>query len=413
MMLRTQQRKKGCAGNMKNAPMLDFPLEEYEQRHRRLQEEMEARKVAGTIFTSQYNIRYFCGFQSVVWVSKISTPGILIVAADGRKRLIGSASAYETMRYTSCLSDDELMYYSASAPDRPDSYADAIVQTLREFGLANAAVGMELGTTMRLHINYADYQRVMAACSEMKQVDFTPAIWAMRSVKSPREVEMMRRGAAISAAAYEKTFDSVDFETSTEQSLNVTYCAEAYRRGAEREEPMIVCFGRGRYNAGNCPPSTKRIDRQEHAVLTFDGGPIYKGYYSDTIRQGVVGSMTERQKDYVKMAQDVLAYTLSNIREGVNTRELMEMQDRYVEKNGYGEVNRTKGWTGHGIGLEIHEPPTISSGCDWTLRAGNVLAVEPDIGDSEIGHFSHEENIVVTKDGYDLLTDFLPGVRIL
>ena len=141
---------------MKNAPMLDFPLEEYEQRYRRLQEEMEARKVAGTISTSQYNIRYFCGFQSVVWVSKISTPGILIVAADGRKRLIGSASAYETMRYTSCLSDDELMYYSASAPDRPDSYADAIVQTLREFGLANAAVGMELGTTMRLHINYAD-----------------------------------------------------------------------------------------------------------------------------------------------------------------------------------------------------------------------------------------------------------------
>lgn len=399
---------------MKNAPMLDFPVEEYEQRHRRLQAQLAQQGLAGAVFTSRYNVRYWCGFQSVVWVSKISTPGILIVSADGRKRLIGSHSAYESMRYTTCLEDGELMYYGASRDGKPHpaSYRQAIVDTLREFGMAGEAVGMELGTTMRLHINMNDYRYVLDE-SRICPRDFTPAIWKIRSVKSPAEIEQLAHCARISEKAYEAAFASIDFDASTEQSINTAYCAEAYRLGAERQEPMIVCFGPGRYNAGNCPPSQKRVTRIEHAVLTFDGGPIYRGYYSDTIRQGVVGSLSPRQQEYAKMSQEVLDYTLSNIRAGANAREVMAKQDAYVDKHGYGDVYKTRGWTGHGIGLEIHEPPTISSDCDWTLEEGNVLAVEPDIGDEEWGGFAHEENVVVTKDGCRLLTDFLPGVKLL
>lgn len=401
--------------SMRNSPMLDFPKEEYALRHQRLYDEMDACGVDTVIFTTQYNVRYFCGFQSVVWSSKISTPGLLIMARDGRCRLIGSRSAYETMRYTSCLTDEQLLYYGAAAAGehRPASYLQAITGTLTEFGAAGGRVGMELGSTMRLHMNQSLYQQLRAQLPNMQPVDFTSHIWALRSVKSENEVQAMRRCAAISEAAYKKAFSSIEFGKTTEASLNIIYCAESYRQGAEREEPMIVCFGQGRYNAGNCPPSEKLITRTEHEVLLFDGGPIWRGYYSDTIREAVVGSMTERQKDYAKVSQEVLDYTLSNIKEGVNIRELMERQDAYIDRHGYGDVNRTRGWTGHGIGLEIHEPPTISADCDWDLRAGNVLAVEPTIGDDTLGHFSHEENIVVTKDGYQLISDFLPGIIVL
>ena len=70
------------------------------ERRGAVQAQLAQQGLAGAVFTSRYNVRYWCGFQSVVWVSKISTPGILIVSADGRKRLIGSHSAYESMRYT-------------------------------------------------------------------------------------------------------------------------------------------------------------------------------------------------------------------------------------------------------------------------------------------------------------------------
>ncbi len=395
--------------------MLEFPTEEYIRRHEHLQKEMQKCGVDVVMFTTPYNIRYFCGFQSVVWVSKIATPGTLIVKSDGQKRLIGSRSAYETMKYTSCLSENELLYYGKSTPDnaRPASHTDALIQTLTEFGAKSGRLGMELGTTMRLHINQDTYQAVMNGIQDTTMVDFTSNIWSIRSVKSKNEIAALKKCAMISKLAYQKALSCIKLGETTEKSLNAVYCAEAYRQGAERQEPMIVCFGQGRYNAGNCPPSDKIITDTKGEILLFDGGPIFKGYYSDTIRMAVVGGLSPRQEDFYKMAKETLYYTLENIKPGVSVSQLMEMQDRFVEKSGYADNNLTKGWSGHGIGLEIHEPPTISSDCDIILQEGNTLAIEPTIGDDILGHFTHEENIVVTKTGYELISDFLPDITIL
>ncbi len=400
---------------MKNAPLLDFPKQEFEQRHNRLLAEMAQKGIDVAMFTTQYNVRYFCGFQSAVWVSKISTPGLLLVAADGRRRLIGSRGSFETMRFTSSLLDDEFLHYGKGTAENPlpASFAEAVIQTLNEFGAANGRVGMELGTTHRLHVNQAVFNQILAGVPTMQPIDFTGSIWEIRSVKSAAEVEMMRSCARISEAAYKKALASVQRGRSTENDVNRVYCAEAYRLGAERQEPMIITFGKGRYNAGNSPPSDKIISGEKHEVLSFDGGPIYRGYYSDTIRMAVVGGLSPRQADYYKMAKEALSYTLGNIKEGVRVNDIMQLQDSYIEKQGFAEQNRTKGWSGHGIGLEIHEPPTISAGCDTVLKAGNVLAIEPCIGDDELGHFAHEENILVTKTGYELISNFLPDITVL
>ena len=90
----------------------------------------------GILLTSKENTRYFCGLQSIIWSSKVSTPGILMLNADGAYRVVGSASASETARYTGCVEDELVLHFNRNnLPGIPATYPDALVQGLAQLGL--------------------------------------------------------------------------------------------------------------------------------------------------------------------------------------------------------------------------------------------------------------------------------------
>lgn len=391
---------------MRTSPMLEFPLSEYEKRISDLTVNLQQAGLDGIMITGMENVRYYTGLQSVIWPSKLSTPGLALVSAAGDLYLVGSASAQDTARYSACVEDEHVIHFSRNGePGVARTYPEAIMNTMRRMGLQNGRLGIEMGSGTRLHLQMQWMEEIRGTMTGMTFVDAGQLIWAQRAVKSPAEIEVMRKLCAINDHCYQYAFEHVELGKTTEMGLYRIFAQEAFRQHCENVPPIGILFGEGRYLNGNCPPSDEIvITNTPHAVLQIDGGPKYHGYVADIIRTAVVGGMTPEQEMLMDASYDALEYALGMIHAGANVKEICQKLDEHVAAGPAAESYRMYTWAGHGIGLDIHEPPTIALSCDMELKTGMVLAVEPVFGTAQLGIFGNEENILVTETGYELLS---------
>lgn len=393
---------------MRNTAMLDFPVDEYEVRLSRLREQMAEQHVDGVLLTQEENLRYFCGFRTVSWESKLTPVASLVVALDGRIALVCPQRLCETAALTSCINKADIHGFVA-----PFTYADAICDAVKKLNLQGKVLGFEAGMIARVNMDYRDYLSMRSQLSDTEFSYFARYIWKVRSIKSAREIELYRKLSDISGKCYKKAFESVVLDKTTEKEVYHIFAEEAFKLGADSMPPLIVQFGKGRYIQANCQPSDKVITSKEHEFLFLDTGPAMKGYISDTIRMAVVGGMSKRQMELRQMADEALQFCLDMIHDGVPCYEVSAKMDAMVEAKGFGPWNQTKGWTGHGLGLDVHEPPVLSCDCDVTIRKNMILSVEPLMMDAENGIIATEHNILVTENGYENLTPWLSDMVIL
>ena len=135
------------------------------------------------------------------------------------------------------------------------------------------------------------------------------------------------------------------------------------------------------------------------------------GYFGDMTRTVIKGSASDDLKKMYKTVQNGQKIGISKIKHGVKTKVVHKAIVEHFEKCGFktGTLNgKQQGFihsTGHGLGLEIHEPPRVSSG-DEVLIEGNVVTVEPGLYYEKLGGIRIEDVIVVTKDGCKALSSF-------
>jgi len=393
--------------------MMDFPLDEYDTRLRKLRRQMELAQVDGVMLTQEENLRYFTGLRSTAWGYKDAAPGLLLLTADGRAALLCEEALFPAAASTCCLEESELSAFSSQREAGGSACVSAICSAMIRLGLRKGRLGIESGMVARLSMRCADFFALQNALPEIAFVPFAQNIWNIRMIKSPREISVFREVCAISGQCYQKAFDSVELDKTTEREVYHCFAEEAFRLGADGMPPLIVEFGRGRYTQANCPPSDKQITSRKHEFLFIDTGPSLKGYITDTIRMGVVGGMNRRQRELRQMADEALAFCLDMIRPGVLCSDVSAQMDKMIDQRGFGPWNQTRGWTGHSLGLEVHEPPTLSCECGMTLQTGMILSVEPLMMDAENGMIATEHNILVTETGYENLTPWLPDMVVL
>ena len=390
---------------MQTSMMLEFPVDEYEARIAKLIAGMQKYGFDAVLLSSKENTRYFSGLQSIVWDSKIAVPGLLVVTANGDMTIVSSTSNQPTVKVTSCLEPDRLLAYTRTKePGFPDTFPKAIAYALEKFKVSGGRIGMEIGTGFRVSMSYADQKALFSLIPDAEIADAAQLLWEIRRVKSPREIEVMREVCRINVASYKKGFESIVCGKTTEEELYRIMCAESFLQGAENILPLGIRCGRERYPQGNCPPSNRVIGKEPGEMMLVDGGPCYKGYYSDIIRQAVSGKPTDRQQMMYDIAVEGNNLGLSVIKAGIPASEVCRIVDGFFSSKGMDPHNRCKGWMGHGVGLDVHELPTLSMDCDVILEPGMVMALEPELFDAEIGVFGIEQNFVVTETGCELLT---------
>lgn len=230
----------------------------------------------------------------------------------------------------------------------------------------------------------------------------------LRLIKTEDELAILQRAADIADETFEHICTYIRPGVS---ELDVANEMERYMRslGATQSSfDSIVASGvRGALPHGVA--SDKLIEEGE--LVTLDFGALYNGYISDITRTVAVGEPSEQMKEVYEIVLAAQKRGVEQIRPGMKASEADKVVRDVIVEKGYGEAFGHS--TGHGIGLEVHEMPALSSRNDTVLQCGMTVTVEPGIYLPGIGGVRIEDDIVLTETGNRRLTKSSKELRIL
>ena len=193
-------------------------------------------------------------------------------------------------------------------------------------------------------------------------------------IKSAEEIALMRRAAAITDDVYEYILGIVS-EGVTETALADAIYRKTVELGASGVSfDTIVAFGESGAEPHHVP-TDKRL--QGGMFVTIDMGAVVEGLSSDFTRTFAFGDIDEEQRRVYDTVYEAQKLALSAVADGTACRAADAAARDHIARCGYGGFYIHG--TGHGVGTEIHEPPTLNAKSGETLAAGQVVTVEPGI----------------------------------
>jgi Xaa-Pro aminopeptidase len=244
----------------------------------------------------------------------------------------------------------------------------------------------------------------------VREASFTtasPVISRLRAVKDANELAALARAARAADESF-RQICSTRFEGRTEQDVSHDLEDLLVRNGHHRSDFAIVASGPNGFSPHH-EPGGRTIRARDAVVMDFGGE--FGGYFSDTTRTVVVGEPPPgfpEVYDAVRAAHDA---ALAAVRPGATAQDVDRAARRTIEQRGYGE--RFFHNTGHGIGLEVHEPPWIGEGNDLVLEAGMTFSVEPGIYLEGRFGVRIEDIVAVSADGVDRLNRSTRDLRVV
>jgi Xaa-Pro dipeptidase len=293
----------------------------------------------------------------------------------------------------------EITFHTWDDGEGPDN---AFLAALECMGRSDARVGVE-ALTMR----FQEIELFGKHAPEMSLHSADKALAAARSVKDDAEIQWLRRAIEISENALAKTLATVE-PGQTEHEIANLVKREILSAGGE---PSFVLVQGGETTTR---PHAEGGDRRVGAgePLLIDWGGAYEGYSADITRTFVMSS--EPDPRLVEIYELVKAANLAGRNAcgpGVPAQEVDRATRKVIDDGNYGKffIHRT----GHGLGLDVHEDPYIVDGNTTPLEVGNVFTIEPGIYVPGLGGVRIEDDVVITTDGVDCLTNFDRDLQVV
>lgn len=251
-----------------------------------------------------------------------------------------------------------------------------------------------------LSLRYYEYDLLRSTAPDWDFQDGGKVFTALRIQKDRTEVEHMRAAVQIAEQAVQATLPSISVGMS-ERELAAELVVQLLRAGSEPELPFQPIVASGPNSA--LPHSTPS-DRQLTAgdLLILDWGARKDGYISDITRTYAIGEVAPELRQIQQIVLEANAAGRDAVQPGATCAAVDQAARQVIQDAGYGEYFTHR--TGHGIGLEAHEPPYIRSGDAEMLEAGMTFTVEPGIYLAGKGGVRIEDNVLVTADGVETLT---------
>lgn len=222
---------------------------------------------------------------------------------------------------------------------------------------------------------------------------------SLRAVKEPGELDAIRRASRITDGVYERLSEE-QFSGRTEKEL-VWRMTELFHELGADEPAFAIDIAAGPTAASPHAVPGDRVVQEDELVLV-DAGARLDHYCSDCTRTFAVGDVSDSLREIYDLTKEAQQAGLDAVRAGTTGREADAAARAVIADAGYAE-NFGHG-LGHGLGLMVHEAPTLRPESTDTLEAGNVVTVEPGIYLSGVGGVRIEDLVVVTEDGCETLT---------
>jgi len=311
------------------------------------------------------------------WIKDVRCYGTFFIASPPRKVLSKSARAIK----------EQLQKSKSKDP------IDLLAETLIEKGFKSGTIGLdEMGIT--------EYQfvKLRKSLPNAKIVPAYDIFREIRTVKTPKEIELLRGAAKITEQAIASTMETM------KEGMTGTELVQTFNREIIKQDgiPIFssISIGEDSYLQNLQQPSSKRLRRGD--LIRFDVGCQYHYYFSDVARTAVMGAPTEKQRKFYDAQLKGEMAALETIRAGVKISEIFETAVERVRKAGIPDFRRHH--CGHGIGIELYDPPLIAPTTLGTLLEGMVLDIETPYYELGFGGVHSEDMIVVTRNGYEPLT---------
>ena len=186
----------------------------------------------------------------------------------------------------------------------------------------------------------------------------------------------------------------------TEKEVALALDFHMLRNGAEKVSFDTIVVSGKKTSQPHGVPTDKKIEFGD--FVTMDFGAVVNGYHSDMTRTVAIGEASDMMAEIYGIVLEAQQAAIEKAAAGVAAKDVDFAARNVIEEAGYGKYFGHS--TGHGVGVEIHEEPTVSPKSDYTLREGNIITAEPGIYIPEKFGVRIEDMLLITEDGCENLT---------
>ena len=239
-----------------------------------------------------------------------------------------------------------------------------------------------------------------AAGARIRWAAFDGKIEASRAIKDACELATMREAAHIACSCWQEILPLVapgvsEIELAAEVEFRMR------RKGATGPAFDTIIASGPRGALPHARASSRTIGKNE--LVVFDLGAILRGYSSDLTRSVFVGRASGEVRRWYGAVLEAQQAARDVLRPGVTANRVDAAARKILQRAGLGKQFVHS--TGHGLGLEVHEMPRLARGEKWILPAGVVVTIEPGVYVEGTGGIRIEDDVLVTPNGAELLTD--------
>ena len=370
-----------------------FSESEFDRRHETAKKIMAENGLDALLVTGEENYTYFTGAVSLVpWLS-FTRPVFCLVPLEGEPIVMTNKALEESTRAV-CYVRDVRVYSKTSG-----LHVELAVKIVREAKLRGRKIGTELGYEQRFGISFNDYEAIRHALPDVDFQDASTLLWKLRMKKSKEEIGLIQRACEITAKARQRCLDELR-EGATERDVG-----RVFRRNMIDLKADDVAF----VMVNSFLPFQLNRHLQRGSLIYLDGGAKIGGYCCDFSRLATLGPSSESQRSLHAKLVRINDTMSKQLRPGVKCSEIFHV---YVEAiRDAGLEGASVGRVGHGQGMLVTEPPSLSADDDTILEPGFVVSTEPSIATN--GFYIIEDVHAITEDGKLTLTNETRDLREL
>ena len=359
---------------------------DYASRLGKLQALMKTEGLDAFVVSTQDGIYYLSGAS----YQPVERPFFILVKQEGPYDLIVPYLEFAHMKKVSGFGS--ISYYFEFPTSPGQNWYDVLNAALSSSPTVAVEPGLSLGMSKKLQV---------------KELVVSDALSRLRMIKEAAEIAAIRNAARWTDKGMHLLHDSIYPGCAVIET--VTY--------AKKLQTGLIATGE--YDYLNCSfltagwPAPKSA--QPHSVpdfhLRLGSGPIVlmsynrvNGYAAECERTVFLGKPSPRDVELYNLVMEARALAYSMVRPGVPCADIDAATQNFFQQHGYKDkiIHRT----GHGIGLGNHEQPWLSVGGEDVLAENMVISIEPALYFDDIGGFRHSDTVLVTKDGYEILTSY-------
>ncbi len=341
-------------------------------------------------FTTAAEVQYFSGFRTRFWESP-TRPWHLVVPANGKPIAVIPEIGAALMR-TTWIEDIRTW----PSPHPTDDGVSLLAAALKPY----QRIGMPMGRESTLRMPLADLERLHAMLPGTRFTDASPLVQAVRMVKSEAEIATIREACSAASRAFERGPALFHQDQALSEAFRAFKIA-LLEEGAEDVPYLVGGAGQDGYANVISPPDAQPLTAGD--ILMLDTGACLRGYFCDFDRNFAIGHAGELAQNAYRALHRATDAALDAARPGVSCRELYRSMAAIIDQGG-GDVGRM----GHGLGMQLTEPPSLTAFDDTILSAGMVITLEPSMTVADGHMLVTEENIVIRDGPPELLSSRAP-----